>query len=194
MLDVRSAAAILAGGRARRFGGRDKSRLVVGGRTIIVRQVQILQRVADDVFVVGAPQGQFDDVGLVSHPDHAPGLGVIGGIATALSVTSADRVLVVACDAPFLHEELLQALLAQADDADGAWVRTERGPEPLLACYRQSARPAIEQAIAAGRLAPRDLGDVLRLREISGAQLAAFGPVDRLLANLNTPDEYGRVQ
>jgi GTP:adenosylcobinamide-phosphate guanylyltransferase len=43
------AAAIIAGGRARRFGGRDKSRLVVRGRPIIVRQMEAPQRVANDI-------------------------------------------------------------------------------------------------------------------------------------------------
>ena len=32
-------AAILAGGQARRLGGQDKSRLVVGGRTILEREL-----------------------------------------------------------------------------------------------------------------------------------------------------------
>ena len=63
------AAAILAGGRARRFGGRDKSRLVVGGRTIIVRQLEILQQVAREVFVVGPTDGRFDDLGVAVHAD-----------------------------------------------------------------------------------------------------------------------------
>ena len=45
-------AAILAGGRARRFGGRDKSGLVVDGRSILERQLDELARVARDIVVV----------------------------------------------------------------------------------------------------------------------------------------------
>ena len=47
-----ASAAILAGGRASRFGGRDKSALVVGGRSILDRQVEELAQVADDVMLV----------------------------------------------------------------------------------------------------------------------------------------------
>ena len=97
------AAAILAGGQARRFGGQDKSRLVVGGRTIIVRQLEVLQQVAGDVFIVGPRDGRFADIGLAVHPDIVPGCGTIGGIHTALETARAGRVLVVACDLPFLH-------------------------------------------------------------------------------------------
>jgi hypothetical protein len=59
-----TAAAIVAGGRARRYGGLDKSRLVVEGRPIIVRQVEVLRRIAAPVFVVGGAPDRFDDVGL----------------------------------------------------------------------------------------------------------------------------------
>ena len=59
-----TSAAILAGGQARRFGGQDKSRLVVHGRSIIVRQVEVLQRVADEVFVVARDPERFADLGL----------------------------------------------------------------------------------------------------------------------------------
>ena len=45
-------AAILAGGHARRFGGRDKSALVVGP-TILERQLPVLAGLADDIMIVG---------------------------------------------------------------------------------------------------------------------------------------------
>jgi molybdopterin-guanine dinucleotide biosynthesis protein A len=194
MLAISTGAAILAGGRARRFGGQDKSRLIVRGRTIIVRQMEILQRVADEIFVVGAEPGRFADLALPSYPDARTGLGVIGGIATALSVARADRVVVVACDLPFLDTALLQRLVMLSDGADGAWVRTARGPEPLLACYRRAALPAIQASIEGGRLKAADLGGVLNIREIAEPELSEFGAVDRLLANLNTPDDHRRVE
>jgi molybdopterin-guanine dinucleotide biosynthesis protein A len=46
--------AILAGGRATRFGGRDKSTLLVDGRTILDRQVAELSSLTDDILIVGA--------------------------------------------------------------------------------------------------------------------------------------------
>jgi molybdopterin-guanine dinucleotide biosynthesis protein A len=188
------AAAILAGGRARRFGGQDKSRLIVEGRSIIERQVDVLRSVADDVFLVAHDPERFADLQLPVFPDLISGAGAIGGILTALESTTADRVLVVACDMPFLVAGLLSALATLAESGDGAWVVTTRGPEPLLACYRQPARTGISEAIAAGDLRASALGDRLTMRALTEAEVAAFGPVDRLLANLNTPEEHSRVQ
>lgn len=189
-----TAGAILAGGQARRFGGRDKSRLIVDGRSIIVRQVELLQRVTDEVLVVGHDPARFADLPVTVVPDVVPGAGALGGILTALESTSADRVLVVACDLPFLTEGLLRALLTLAESGDGAWVKTVRGPEPLVACYRQSARGPIRAAVMSGRLKAADLDQHLKLRTLSDDALSAFGAPEHLLNNLNTPGDYARVQ
>ena len=187
-------AAILAGGQARRFGGRDKSRLVVGGQPIIVRQVEVLQRITPDVCIVAAEAARFADLSLPVHADVIPGAGAIGGVYTALEVATSDRVLVVACDLPFLDELMLGRLVELAAAADGAWVRTPGGVEPLLACYRREARTTIRAQILNGRLKLAELGGVLRMAELGGGELERFGPAARLLANINTPDDYARIQ
>jgi len=194
MLHSDVAAAILAGGQARRFDGRDKSRLVVEGRAIIIRQAEILHRVTSDVFVVAGDASRFADLDLGVHADVRPGLGPIGGLYTALTVARADRVLVVACDLPFLNEAVLDTLIERATGADGAWVRTPRGPEPLLACYARRTAPVVAARIDAGHLALHELADVLDMRDVTYDELARFGSPERLLANVNTPGDYARVQ
>ncbi|HYN06850.1 MAG TPA: molybdenum cofactor guanylyltransferase [Vicinamibacterales bacterium] len=188
------AAAILAGGQARRFGGRDKSRLVVDGRTIIVRQVEVLQRITADVFIVATDAARFADLALPVHADVIPGAGAMGGLLTALEVASADVVIVVACDQPFLDEGMLRRLMELSSSGDGAWVRTPGGAEPLLACYRREARATIRAEIEEGRLKLADLGARLQMAELGANELARFGPAGRLLANINTPDDYARIQ
>jgi molybdopterin-guanine dinucleotide biosynthesis protein A len=188
------AAAILAGGQARRFGGLDKSRLVVDGRSIIVRQVEVLQRITASVVIVANDLDRFADLALPVHPDLIPGAGSIGGVYTALETSTADLVIVVACDLPFLDEGMLRRLVELAPAGDGAWVRTARGVEPLLACYRREARSTIRARIESGRLKLAELADVLEMAELGARELAQFGPAARLLANINTPDDYGRIQ
>ena len=196
MTDSSIAAAILAGGRARRFGGRDKSRLVVGGRPIIVRQVEVLQRIAGRTFIVGNDAARYADMDLDVHPDRVADAGALGGIYTALvSAAPAERVIVVACDMPFLDAALIRRLatLAADTDMDGAWVRTARGPEPLLACYRASAAETIRRELDAGRMRARDLDQVLRLAVVSEEELARYGATDKLLLNVNSPEEYEKA-
>lgn len=118
----------------------------------------------------------------------------MGGLETALAVATGDRVLVLACDLPFLTTPLLAALVERAAGVDGAWVRGLRGVEPLVACYTRRAAGTIAHAIASGRLQLQGLADMLTMREIGPAELAQFGPEAMLLANVNTPDDYARVQ
>ena len=188
------AAAILAGGKARRFGGQDKCRLVVGGVPIIVRQLEVLQRVARSVFVIAPEAARFADLGLPVYADLIPDIGAMGGLYTALEVAGEELVFAVACDLPFLDAGVLSSLATLAAGADGAWVRTPGGVEPLLACYRRAARHALRCEIDAGRLKLADLGRALDMRELAGDELARFGPIERLVANVNSPDDYARIQ
>ena len=189
-----TSAAILAGGRARRFGGLDKSRLVVDGAPIIVRQLTLLQRVAREVFIDAGEASRFADLSVPVHADVVPGAGALGGILTAVETAQAASVLVLGCDLPFLEAGLLSLIVERAAEADGAWVRTSRGVEPLIACYKKTAAPRIRRAVEAGHLKAGDLGGVIRMNEVGEEEVAAFGDPSRLLANLNTPDDYRRVQ
>lgn len=189
-----TAGAIVAGGGARRFGGQDKSRLVVEGRTIIVRQVEVLQRVTSELLIVAPDPSRFADMPAMVVGDRQPGLGTVGGIDAALHATRCDRVIVVACDLPFLTSDLLGHLAVLSRGRDGAWVRTERGVEPLVACYRVSSRARVAAYLAAGGRKASDLDTVLDMASLTSPDLDRFGTPARLLANINTPDDYARVQ
>jgi molybdopterin-guanine dinucleotide biosynthesis protein A len=188
-----TSAAIIAGGRARRFSGQDKSRLVVEGRTIIVRQVEILQRVASRIFV-GPEREYHGALGLEAHADAIEGAGALGGIYTALAVAPPGRVVTVACDLPFLESGMLARLVELADGRDGAWVRTARGIEPLVACYQTSAAARIRARILTGALKAADLASTLDMAALDEAELRTFGAPDRLLANINTADDLARFE
>jgi len=187
-------AAIIAGGRARRLGGRDKAQLLVGGQSIITRQTTLLQRVADEVLLVGDHPERAPVDGLRMCRDLLPGLGPIGGVYTALEAAAGERVLIVACDLPFLEASLLERLFELAATADAAWVRTAGGVEPLVACYRRAVRDRVRAAIDAGRLKLADLASVLRVAELDETELRRHGDPARLLTNVNTSADYERIQ
>ena len=100
----------------------------------------------------------------------------------------------MACDLPFLDAGLLARLVELSDGHDGAWVRTVRGTEPLLAVYARTARHAVRSAIEAGRLQAGALDAVLAMAAMTADELTQFGRPERLLANVNSPDDFARVQ
>jgi molybdopterin-guanine dinucleotide biosynthesis protein A len=188
-------AAILAGGRALRFDGRDKGALLVEGRSIRDRQLEMLSSVADDVLIVGARSaaGIPPDAALRIVPDVVPDSGPLGGVHAALTHAARDAVLVLACDMPYVTAPFARQLLSLAGDADVVVPQTERGYHPLCGVYTRRCVPAIERRLAARELAMRLLFDEVRVRVVSADEIEAFGDRHRLLANVNTPDEYAAI-
>ena len=123
--------------------------------------VELLTAVLTDVCVVGrAHDVHSERLQVASHPDDAPGLGPIGGIATALRLADPRGCLVIACDMPVLEPRLLAELMARREPAaDCTVVRhaADRQKEPLLAIYEQSCRLYIERFIKVGNLKMHDL-------------------------------------
>jgi len=173
-------AAILNGGQATRFGGRDKSALLVDGRTIHDRQIAELSRVTDDVLVVTE--------------DLVPGCGPLGGLHTALTNARGHAVFVVACDMPFIDAPFVQYLLDLTREADAVVPRTERGYHPLCAAYTRSCLPAIGHRLAHRQLKMADLFADVRTRVVTSDEIDRFGDRNRLLANVNTQAEYAGIQ
>jgi molybdenum cofactor guanylyltransferase len=193
-------AAILAGGRATRFGGRDKSALVLGGRTILERQLEVLSEVAGDLLIVGGPLRPGIPAGVRQVPDAVPGCGPLGGVHAALSTARGSATVVVACDMPYLSAPLLQHLLtlaSQGNRAQGADIvvpKTERGYHPLCAVYTPACLEPAARRLADGRLKLTGLFDDVRVHVVTGESLTVFGDPDRLLANVNTSIEYKALE
>ncbi len=186
-------AAILAGGSARRFGGREKGRLLVDGRPLVEWQLAALAPLTDDVLVIGRPGAAEPPSGARAVVDRVADRGPLGGLYTALLEAAGDPVLILACDMPFVTTALLGRLLELARNADAAVPRTDRGYHPLCAAYARSALPPIARRLADGRLKMMDLLDDLRVRPLDAEALALLGS-PRLLANINTPAEYREVE
>src|SRR3954468_8017049 len=133
--------AILTGGHATRFGGRDKSALVVGGATILERQLAELGPLTNDIMVVARP-----DVRLMPPrgarvreiADIVPGSGPLGGIHAALSEARSDVVLVIACDMPYVTAPFADYLFSLAGTASIVVPRSDGRDHPLCAVYTRA--------------------------------------------------------
>lgn len=188
-------AAILAGGRARRFGGRDKSSLHVGRASILDRQLAALRGVAERVILVTGHPARYRDKPVDAVTDLLPGAGALGGIYTALATANSDAVLVVACDLPFLTGSFLGHLAAAAasGDADAVVPRGQDGLQPLCAVYSRRLLPAMRRQIETGHLKIVDFLATVRVRELEPSAIAEHDPEGTLFLNVNGPAELERA-
>ena len=184
-------AAILAGGRAVRFGGRDKGSLFIDGRTIFDRQIGELSQVAEEILVVGdaVPRS-----GVRAVADLVPGCGPLGGVHTALTEARGDVTLVMACDMPFVTAGFLAHLASLCYHADAVVPQTERGYHPLCAAYSRGCLEPVARRLAAGLLKMTDLFADVRVRVVTLNEVAVFGDPGQLLANVNSPADYDRIE
>jgi len=192
-------AAILAGGRSTRMG-REKTSLVLGGKSLIERVVEAVSPISERVAIVGKPCAlNYPSVEFVS--DRYPGAASMGGIATALAFAEEtigpdSWVLCVACDMPFLSAELLLHLYAKRNDCAAAAYpaiiapATKNGPEPLCAVYSVRTLRFFETEIKKQNYRIRDVFRLAPTRLAPEEELREFDPELFSLVNINSPSDF----
>ena len=180
-------AAIMAGGKSKRMG-QDKAWIELDGEPIIRRVANVLALVADEVIVV-ANDPRYAALGLRVVPDKFPDGGALGGIATGVSAATHDRVLVAACDMPFLSAEVWRVLLDHRYEADVVIPRIGGEYETLHALYTKACLAPMERALGAGKLRVISFFDEVRVQAIDERELRVADPTLRSFTNVNTPEE-----
>jgi len=177
-------AAVLCGGRSRRFGA-DKALHVVGGRTLLDRVLESLAP-ARERLLVGKPY-PLDGARFV--PDLRQDRGPLGGLETALASAAGAWIALAACDLPCLTVEYWRLLCSHARDGRAVVVRGPQGRlEPLAALYPRAALAEARARLDGGLLDMQGLLRVLPMVEIEGAEVEArCGPT--VLHNVNRPDD-----
>lgn len=111
-MTVRHDACILAGGLARRLGGRDKPGLRVSGRPL-VESVAAAVPGAARLIVVGPPRPGLPSA--IFRREDPPGGGPVPALRAGLAEVSAPWVALLAADLPFLTAGHVDALLDAAE-------------------------------------------------------------------------------
>src|SRR4051812_18653481 len=189
-------AAILAGGLATRFGGRNKAALRLGRAAVLERQLAVLRRGGGPVVILPNDGTPYESYGVPIIADLAPGAGAIGAVYTAIVSGSSAHTLVVACDMPFLSVPFLAHLIDAGRNVDIAIPRTAHGYEPLCATYSRQCAAVLQRRIEAKQLKVTDLlvsDHGLSIRELCSDEIDQYGRDDLLFFNINTAEDYARA-
>jgi molybdopterin-guanine dinucleotide biosynthesis protein A len=182
---------ILAGGESSRMG-RDKARLLFDGRTFIEQIAGELNRIACSVVVIGQ---NADDLRLPSAADVFKKWGALGGIHAALVKCRAEWAAITACDLPFVTAGLFERLASLRDGFDAvAPVQPDGFVQPLCALYRvETCLPRAEVLIKGNERRPISMLESVNTRWVAYRELADLEGAERFFDNINTPDDYVRV-
>jgi molybdopterin-guanine dinucleotide biosynthesis protein A len=180
---------ILAGGKSTRMG-TDKAFVILDGRTLLARALDLARSVTSDVRIVG-DAAKFAPFAPVVE-DVFPGCGPLGGIHAALRTSSSDLNVILAVDVPFVPQALLQYLIRRARSSAAATVtitETAGRLQPLCAVYRRGFANAAEQALRTGRYKIDAVFESAHTQVIVENELEAAGFSLKLFRNLNSREE-----
>jgi molybdopterin-guanine dinucleotide biosynthesis protein A len=188
------AAAIIAGGAATRLGGQAKAALVVDGRSIAERLLEVTRATFPRVLVVANDAAAWAGLGVEVIADVHRGAGPLAGIHAALLATARHAgVVCVAGDMPFVAPQLLELLRDHAPEAAALVPRVGGWPEPLLARWGAACLPVVEAHLTAGARAVHAVFDAVPTTWLDEAALRAVDPTLRSFMNVNTPEDLARA-
>ncbi len=179
--------AILAGGQNSRFEGNLKALMPWRGAPLINHYISLFSNYTSQLMVVTNTPQLFELPTVPMIPDLIPGYGPLSGIHSALSHAKNPKVLVTACDMPFLSAEMTNQLLTAATPESKVTVpRHCDGHEPLFSVWPTEIKESLEVWLRAGK-SPK----ILRfLEENDLIHEAPFDGLEPLFANINTVAEY----
>jgi molybdenum cofactor guanylyltransferase len=161
---------VLAGGLSSRLG-KDKSRLRLGGRTL-------LQHVRAAARATGLPTR-------VIREDRVSRCGPLGGVYTALATSRADALLFLPCDMPFVSSKLLLSLMQRLNTRNTALFVKHNGRIGFPFLLRRSTLPAVQRQLTARNFSLQELAGELRGKNVCLSPRQAVE-----LFNINTPAEW----
>lgn len=182
---------ILAGGRGKRMGGRQKLYLQYQGKYLSLRTMEILRSLENFyISVAEIPEDPVGSAGWIT--DLYKEAGPLGGIMSGLLLCPQDALFVVPCDTFGLDEEMAETLIREYERSGRpVFYRTEKGPEPFPGIYTKAMIPVMERQRTAGNYRMKSLFETEEAKEytfLDGTKQL------KKLVNLNTEQEYQRFQ
>ncbi|QCE33415.1 molybdenum cofactor guanylyltransferase [Acetobacteraceae bacterium] len=188
---------LLSGGKSQRMG-KDKAALCYEGRPQLVRAMTFLSEFTDQQFLSLRKDQQSDPLRQAYKPifDIEGVNGPNSGLLAAHRAYPEVAWLVLACDLPFADANALAPLVKaraewQGEIADKPVVFSWKSPfngkaEPLCAIWEPAALKSLEKVVQEGAHCPR--------QAFKGLTEFLLTPEGSILENVNTPDEWQKIQ
>jgi len=181
-----------AGGKSSRMG-KDKATLPFLGIPLIYRLRDRFQELGTDLAVISNNSSGYEELGLPLYKDLIPDRGSLGGLYTALSVSTQPLIGLIAADMPFASPVLLsyQIQIILDSEFDAVIPSTLQGLEPFHAIYRkETCLPLVKGAIDRDLWKMISWYDQARIKVLDPGETRQITGSDHTFLNLNTPDEF----
>lgn len=141
---------ILAGGKSRRMGS-DKGLVNFKGEPMIIHILRALENLHLSTSIISSNE-EYLKFGKPVYQDIIPNKGPLGGLYTALELSKAPMILLLACDMPSLNLEALNRLLDTALFGKIVLSTDGKNISPFFSCYPQTLKADVKNAIECNEL------------------------------------------
>ena len=190
---------ILVGGKSSRMK-TNKAALCLGDETFAERALAALQKITSGrtSFVIGANQtGESLPINVSQIIDIFPSKAALGGIYTALAHTTNEWAVILACDYPFVTQDLfvrLAEITNAVDEEISAIVpiQPDGRPQPLCAFYRAKNCLAVARQLLKNDEIPpvKRLFENVATRRVYFEELKDLPGSENFFANINNPEDF----
>ena len=147
-------AVVLSGGQSRRMGGKDKGLLELAGKPMISYVLGSLNNHINDIMIsTNSADIRYQQMSHRCIEDILKGnLGPLAGIHSALSNSQHSRVLITACDSPFLQTALCSRLIKAMDSSNAMMAVAHDGEhiQNTFSVIDVRLKPNLEQYLQRG--------------------------------------------
>ena len=178
---------ILAGGASRRMG-RDKSDLMIDGKTFLEMQIEKGEKLGISDIILSGYHGEK----IYKYPvvtDRIPGKGPLGGLEACLRRAENPYCLVLSVDVPLVPVQELSALINAVNDlkSDSVILKHDSYEEPLIGIYRTDLADAMLEEITLRK------GSVFAILRRIGYECYESRVEDGYFSNINAPEIYEKI-
>jgi molybdenum cofactor guanylyltransferase len=185
-------AVILAGGRGRRMGGKDKGLVEVNDLPLIEHVISAVSPQAGQL-IINANRNieEYRRYGFPVVSDTMTDYqGPLAGFASSMAAADTEYIVTIPCDSPLLPADLVQRLVQtlQNEDAELAVAHDGQRLQPVFALMRVSLLPSLLGFLQRG---DRKIDLWYAQHKIAKAD---FSDIPETFLNINTPGDQQQLQ
>ena len=179
---------ILAGGKSSRMG-TDKGFLNFNGKSFIQCSIDALKPSVSKIIIV-SNCADYDVFGLERIEDTIENSGPLAGIYSGLKHSETNYNLVLSCDIPLIHSEILERLISEVDnDSEVIQIESNGRRMPLIALYKKSCESRFLKLLNSGE---RKLQ--FAVNQCKSKVVSLEKHEQKFTTNINTKDELKQIE
>lgn len=183
-------AAILAGGQNKRFGGRTKAKILIEGRPIIERTIEVLGSVFNDIIIITNNKAEFEDykhIRMAGDIYHYK--GPLAGLHSAITNSEKEAVFLVASDMPGLSLSTVEqvAMNFEKMECEALIPVYKELIEPLHAIYSRTVLVRLDDFLRSEN--KYSIREFLKLVDAKYLEIDDGGGQINPFFNINSPED-----